>query len=124
MDIIPDTRNNAGGKYALLRDKETDKGFISFDSKVCSTVYCYSCHKHRRIYSHNAIGFPGGPSRDQINELNRWIQGGYVCGNKFRAVPFYAQRKFIYGYYIDLQYYNPNTVTKVRRIVTVDIFAI
>ena len=67
----------------LIRDKETDKEFSLFDSKVCSTVCCYNCCAHCYIYSHNAIEFPGGPSIDQINELNRWGKGGYVCGHKF-----------------------------------------
>ena len=79
---------------------------------------------HRCIYYHNEIVFPGRPSRDQSNELNMWVEGGYVCGNTVRAAPFYAQRRLRCGYYINLQYYNPNAGIKGGRIVTVDICAI
>ena len=119
LDIIPDTTKNAEEKYALLRYKETDKYFSFFDSKVQSTVCCCICRAHICIYFHNAIGFPGGPSRDQINELNRWVEGGYVCGNKVRDAPFYARRKLICGDYIEPQYYNPNAGKRGGRIVTV-----
>ena len=79
---------------------------------------------HRCIYSHGETLFPGGTSRDQINDLNRWVEGGYVCGNKVRAAPFYAQRKLRCGDYIEPQYSNSNAGTKGGRIVTVDICAI
>ena len=77
--------------------------FILFDSKVRSTMCCYSCHMHRCIYSHGETLFQGGTSIDQINDLNRWVEGGYVCGNKVRDAPFYARRKLICGDYIEPQ---------------------
>ena len=46
VDVIPDARKNAEEKYALLREKEIDKEFSFFDSKVRSTVCCYSCRAH------------------------------------------------------------------------------
>ena len=76
------------------------------------------------IYSHNAIGFPGGPSVYHINERNSWVDGGCGYGNEVRAAPFYVQRKLRCGYYIEPQYYNHNTGTKGRSIVTVGLFAI
>ena len=81
----------------------------------------YSYHAHRFIYSHNAILFTEGTSRDHIKKINRWLEGGYICGNKVRAAPFYAQIKLRCDNYIDPQYYNPNAGTKSRRIFTVEI---
>ena len=87
-------------------------------------MFCYSCHKHCWIYSHNAIAFPGGPSRYHIKEPKKWVEGGYICGNKVRSAPFYDYRKLICGDYIEPQYYNHNDGTKVRRIVSIEICVI
>ena len=73
VDIIPDTKMDDKGKGEVLRDKKTDKDFSFFDSKVHSAVCCYSWHAHHWIYSHIAVGFTEGPSRDHINKIKRWV---------------------------------------------------
>ena len=68
--------------------------------------------------------FPGGPSRYLINKLNRWVEVGYVCGNKFRSAPLYSKIKLRCDNYIEPQYYNPNAGTRGGNIFTVEICAI
>ena len=48
----------------------------------------------------------GGLKKSDVEELQRWSEGGYVFGSKVPGDQFYDQRKLFCGDYIESQYYN------------------
>ena len=85
-----------------------DKG-KSFDrSKVRMVLICYGCGAPRCVYSNKMIGAKGGPTKSDIEEVEQWSEGGYICGGKIldRETKLYVQRKLFCGDYVEVQYYN------------------
>lgn len=77
------------------------------------------------MYSNNVIGAKGGPSRKHVKLLERWMEDGYVCGNKVAVKRYFVQQKHRCGDFVESQYYNPDKVgARGGRIVTTDVCAI
>ena len=49
------------------------------------------------------VGAKGGPTKSDVEKLQRWSKGGYMCGSKVPGDRFYVQRKLFYGDYIESQ---------------------
>lgn len=95
-------------KRKIAKRKEMDKE-KSFDrSKVRMVLICYGCGAPRCVYSNKMIGATGGPTKSDIEEVEQWSEGGYICGGKIldREANLYVQRKLFCGDYVEAQYYN------------------
>ena len=62
------------------------------------------------------IGAKGGPGKYGVEEIQRWSEGGYMCGYKVPGDKFYVQRKYFCGNYVESQYYNHLGGKKVKDI--------
>ena len=91
---------------AMGKDKDKDKVRICDRSKVLMELIWYSCNSHRCVYSNKMVGAKGGPTRSDVEELQKWLEGGYMGVYKVPGDKFYVQRKLFCGYYIESQYYN------------------
>ena len=96
-DVNVDSKENQMLAKAMEKDKENEKSFVA--SKLLAIVKCDYCGGTRCIYTHK-----GGQSQTQLNILERRMDNGYVCGNKFPVKGFSVQRKHMCGYYIESQY--------------------
>ena len=93
-------------------------------------LVCDGCKDHQCVYSNKMVGTKGGPTKSDVEELQRWSEGGYMCGSKVPCDKLYVQRKVFCGDYIESQYYNnlggkkANNSSKGGRLVTGNICAI
>ena len=69
-------------------------------------LICDGCNAHRCVYSNKMVGAKGGPKKSDVEELQRWYEGGYMCGSKVPCNKFYVQKNVFCGEYIESQYYN------------------
>ena len=88
------------------------------------------CNSQRYVYSNDMVVEKGGPTRSDMEEPQRWSEGGYMCGSKVPVDIFYVYRKLFCGDYIESQFYNhlggkkSNNSSKGIRLVTGGICAI
>ena len=93
-------------------------------------LICDGCNAHRCVYSNKMVGAKGDPTKSDMEELQRWSEGGYMCGSQVPGDKFYVQRKLFCGDYIESQYYNhlggrkANNSSKGYRLVTGNICAV
>ena len=94
------------------------------------SVQDYIIKLKARNTSRDAFGAKGGPTKSEVEELQRWSKGVYMCGSKVPGDNFYVQRKLFCADYIESQYYNhlggkkAKNSSKDGRLVTVNICAI
>ena len=99
-------------------------------SKVRMELICDCCNAHQCVYSNKMVGAKGGRTKSDVEELQQWSEGGYMCGSKVPGDKFYVQRKLFCGDYIESRYYNHFGGKKVKngskggRLVTGDIYSI
>ena len=93
-------------KKSLAKEKDKDKRRIFDRSKVQMKVICDGCNARRCVYSNKTVGAKGGPTKSDMEELQLWSEGGYMCGSKVPGEKFYVQGKLFFGDYIESQYYN------------------
>ena len=73
------------------------------------------------------VGVKGGPTKYDVEELQKWLEVGYMCGSKVPGDKFYVQSKLFCDEYIESEYYNhlggkkSNNSSKCGRFVTGDI---
>ena len=75
-------------------------------SNVRIELICGGCNAHRCVYYNKMVGSKGGPKKSGIEELHRWLEGGYMCGSNVPGEKFYFHKKLFFGEYIESQYYN------------------
>ena len=86
---------------------------------------CDTCGTVRVIYSYNAVGENKRPTKNQLEELAKYLDNGYVCVNSINNnADFYVKIQLRCSNYIESQYYNPKYSVKGKKIVTEDICAI
>lgn len=125
LKFLPSKKNDTEEKKNIQHSKECDKQHTFSATKVRLTVPCDDCGAHRAIYSNHAIGTPKGPSKKQLESLERSLENGYTCGKAVKSAGgFFVKMQLRCGDYIESQYYNPATGLKGKRILTPDICAI
>ena len=72
---------NRRAKVAKVKGKDQVLSFNASKSKV--TGSCNNCYASQYIFSHYKVGGDEGPSQERMEELERWVGGGYIYGNKF-----------------------------------------
>ena len=50
------------------------------------------------------VGEKGGPTKYDVEELQKFSEGGYMCGSNVPGNKFYVHRKLFCGDYIESQY--------------------
>ena len=63
-----------------------------------------SCNANQCVYPNKKFGAKGGPKKSDVEELQIWSEGGYMCGPKVPVNKFYVQRKLFCSDYIVSQY--------------------
>ena len=125
IKFLPSKKNDTEEKRIIQQLKDKDKKHTFAATKLRLTVVCDDCGAHRGIYSDHAVGTPKGPTKNQLQSLERSLENGYSCGKAVKSSGgFFVKRQLTCGDYIESQYYNPTTGLKGGRILTPDICAI
>lgn len=121
---IPNLKLNSEEAKAIANEKASDKAKDFHQSKVHGIIECDSCSAPRWFYSNNCVCSRDGPSKKQLEDLERKLENGYHCGNNIDQCGFYARRAIHCGDYIESQYFNPTKGIKGGRVETIDHCAI
>mmetsp|Transcript_5035 Transcript_5035/g.10735 ORF Transcript_5035/g.10735 Transcript_5035/m.10735 type:complete len:239 (+) Transcript_5035:248-964(+) len=127
IGYIPDAKTDTAEKKLQKEAAKLDKPNRStFNAtKVRAVATCDSCGAKRAVYSKNAVGQKGGPTKRQLENVETLLECGYVCGNPLgEGLGFLMRRALNCGDYIETQYYTPSSGLKGGRIRTEDICAI
>jgi hypothetical protein len=107
LDSLPDRNgdNLCSNEIAKLEENDKKNSKCFKDNKVKLVVTCNECGAPMCIFSDKAIGAPGGPSNDNLLQLQQQIETGYQCGDKITANLFVAREATQCHSPVDPQYY-------------------
>ena len=105
MRNIPSMKEDTNLKKGLTKGKYKDKGQRFDMSKVQMELICYGYNAHQCVYSNKMAGGKGILTKSDVGELQKWSEGGYMCGSKLPGDKFYVRGKLFCGNYIDSKYY-------------------
>ena len=120
--FIPNAELDRDGKK-MLQWKEKDKEHNWHASKVRATAVCRTCGATRCIYSNNMVGKSGGPTKEELETLERAIEkNGYLCGDKMSGQDvgksFYSRGAIRCCEPIEAHFYDPKSGERGGRLVT------
>ena len=97
MINLPAVKEDTIMNKRLTKGKEKCKGWQFDRYKVQMEIICDGCNSHRCIYSNKMVGAKDGTTKYDVEELQKWSSGGYMCGSKVIGEIFYVQRKLFFG---------------------------
>ena len=103
---LPATKEDTILNKRIAKGKEKDREKRFDRSKVQMKLICDGCNAQRCVYFNKRVGAKGGPTKYYVEDLQKWSEGGYMCGSRVPGDKFYVQRKLFCGKYIESQYYN------------------
>ena len=90
MSNLPAVKEDIITKKRLAMVKENYKG-RRFDSyKFQMELIIDSCNANQCVYPNKKFGAKGGPKKSDVEELQIWSEGGYMCGPKVPVNKFYV----------------------------------
>ena len=61
-------------------------------------------NSHRCVYFNKMVCLNGGLTKYDVEDLQQWLEGGYMCGSTVSGNKFYFHRELFCGDYIESQY--------------------
>ncbi|EJK47344.1 hypothetical protein THAOC_33939, partial [Thalassiosira oceanica] len=74
-----------------------NKSTFNAATKVRAVATCDSCGAKRAVYSKNAVGQKGGPTKRQLENVETLLECGYVCGNPLGEGSGFLMRRALKG---------------------------